>query len=212
MKNLDRFFNKLACAFIIVIAVIGCLEPLDNNILTSVPNQVVYAKKSKVRNKKVTAYSKNFNDSPVYKWSSPTASVYLNLTNKKLISASKEAISAWNNTNAFTFTETNNKKDANIVIDEVYDQDCNYAGYTTSHYYVKSGELVLAETKLNTYYLENHSPYDYSHDRIVNTVEHELGHAIGLKHDSGESVMYPTGSIYSIQKDDIQALKDLYNN
>lgn len=36
--------------------------------------------------------------------------------------------------------------------------------------------------RLNRYYLLN-SQYGYSYERIVNTAEHELGHAIGLEHN-----------------------------
>lgn len=121
-------------------------------------------------------------------------------------------ILTWNDTGAFTFVKTKNKKNADITVEQVYSPNTNYAGYTTFHYYVKSGLLFSADTKLNTYYLDNFSSYNYSYERVVNTVEHELGHAIGLKHNNGQSVMYPTGSIYPIQDIDIQNVKKLYAN
>ena len=43
-------------------------------------------------------------------------------------------------------------------------------------------------------------------------LEHELGHAIGLQHTNIASVMYPAGSYYSFQEQDINAARDLYKS
>ncbi len=80
---------------------------------------------------------------------------------------------------------------------------------TTYKYYSGIRSLYSAKVALNTYYLEN-SYYNYTQARIVNTVEHELGHAIGLDHRRGVTVMYPTGSIYSIQPKDVALVKKIY--
>lgn len=209
MKNIQHFLNKLVLALFTVIAVNGSFELLNNSISLNNSCQIVYAKKTK--KVKLAKKTKKVKASTEWRWQKPEATVYLNLDgNKNLLSASDEAIKAWNNTGAFTFVKTDNKKNADIVVEQIYNPNSDYAGYTTFHYYLKNGILFSADTKLNTYYLDNFSTYNYSYQRVVNTVEHELGHAIGLKHNTNQSVMYPTGSIYPIQSLDIQNVKKLY--
>lgn len=144
-------------------------------------------------------------------WAHPQASVYLNLKkNKQLRQAALEAISAWNKTGVFTFTLATHKKHAQIVISAINDSDTNAAGQTRTAYNPASKRLVKAKIQLNHFYLQN-PWYNYSHTRIVNTVEHELGHAIGLSHTHKVSVMYPAGSLYTIQPRDIHKVARLYH-
>ena len=89
------------------------------------------------------------------------------------------------------------------------DGETNAAGLTDTQYNSLTGHLLKATVSLNSYYLLNPS-YGYNNGRIVNTVEHELGHAIGLGHKDGISVMYPQGSFYTIQPSDVQDVKKLY--
>lgn len=139
----------------------------------------------------------------------PTANVYLDLSNVTLRSASIDALNAWNNTGAFTFRITQNKNDAQIIIKAMNDASTNAAGLTNTQYNSLTGHLIKATVKLNSYYLLNQY-YGYNMNRIVNTAEHELGHAIGLDHRDDVSVMYPQGSFYTIQPIDVQNVKKLY--
>ena len=140
----------------------------------------------------------------------PEASVYIDLKNQTLYNATITGIKTWNNTGAFDFKLTNTKKEAQIIIETMDDSDTNAAGLTDTEYNSLTGYLLHATVKLNSYYLLNPA-YNYSNDRIINTVEHELGHAIGLDHQNGISVMYPQGSFYTIQPSDVNNVKRLYH-
>lgn len=54
------------------------------------------------------------------------------------------------------------------------------AGEAESQTNLLTKRFTNVTVRLNRYYLLN-SQYGYSYERIVNTAEHELGHAIGLE-------------------------------
>ncbi|MCH4139219.1 MAG: matrixin family metalloprotease [Lactobacillus amylovorus] len=158
-----------------------------------------------------TDKTENDNSSETRVWSKPEANVYVDIKNNlQLRSAAIDAMNAWNRTGAFTFYQTYDKSRAQIVISTVDDSDTNAAGETATTYNPSTGHLLKADVHLNRYYLQNEW-YGYSNNRIVNTAEHELGHAIGLNHTNSVSVMYPKGSIYTIQPQDIQNVRKIYH-
>ena len=158
-----------------------------------------------------TDKTENDNSSETRVWSKPEANVYVDIKNDlQLRSAAIDAMNAWNRTGAFTFYQTDDKNRAQIVISTVDDSDTNAAGETATTYNPSTGHLLKADVQLNRYYLQNEW-YGYSNNRIVNTAEHELGHAIGLNHTNSVSVMYPKGSIYTIQPQDIQNVRKIYH-
>lgn len=145
-------------------------------------------------------------------WSKASANVFINISNNdELKNATRDAMENWNKTGAFTFNETNDRKQANITVEAIQDDTTSAAGVTNTSYNPLTNHLLNAQVKLNTYYLQN-SDYNYSYQRVVNTAEHELGHAIGLQHVNNQSVMYPAGSYYSIQQQDINAVRALYKS
>lgn len=145
------------------------------------------------------------------RWDQPNATIYIDTNNETFRSAYQEAIDSWNQTGAFTFQIINDKDKADIVATEMNDGNVSAAGEAESQTNLLTKRFTHVTVRLNSYYLLD-SRYAYSHERIVNTAAHELGHAIGLDHNEEESVMQSAGSFYSIQPIDIQAVKDLYQS
>lgn len=129
-----------------------------------------------------------------------------------MVAAYKEAITDWNNTGAFIFTLTDDASTADIVATDYSDANSQAAGLADSQTNVLTNRITHVDVKLNRYFLLN-SDFGYTHKRIVNTAEHELGHAIGLDHDDSKtSVMQSAGSYYGIQQVDIDTVHALYAN
>lgn len=144
------------------------------------------------------------------RWATNQATIYVNTNNPQLDAAANSAIQAWNQTGAFTFKRVDNQSKADIVVTTMNRSDSNAAGLTKTSSNSLTRKFMHATVYLNTYYLSDPS-YGYSQERIVNTAEHELGHAIGLDHTNSVSVMQPAGSFYTIQPTDVQAVQTLYS-
>lgn len=146
------------------------------------------------------------------RWSSNSANVYIETTDETLVSAYEEAINAWNATGAFTFNLVEDESSADIVATEYSDASSKAAGLAETETNALTNQITRVDVKLNTYYLLEND-YGYTHNRIVYTAEHELGHAIGLDHDDDEeSVMQSSGSYYGIQSVDIEKVNEIYNS
>ncbi|WP_219122796.1 M57 family metalloprotease [Streptococcus constellatus] len=145
------------------------------------------------------------------RWDKASATVYIETQDETFRSAYQEAIRAWNQTGAFTFQIVTDKNQANIVATEMNNSTVSAAGEAESKTNLLTKRFINVTVRLNRYYLLN-SQYGYSYERIVNTAEHELGHAIGLEHNEEKSVMQSSGSFYSIQAVDVQTVKELYQS
>ena len=144
------------------------------------------------------------------RWDQATARVYLDPEmDDTFIRAYEEALESWNQTGAFTFQLVTSEEEADILLTEMDDSTVSAAGEAESQTNVLTNRFKRVTVRLNRHYLLN-KQYNYSHQRIVNTAEHELGHAIGLDHTEEESVMQAAGSFYSIQERDIEAVRQLY--
>lgn len=164
---------------------------------------------NKAAPKQTTSKAEKTSDVTDGRWPENSSTIYVTLSNPTLRSAAEEAIRQWNQTGAFTFWQVQNKTDANIIVTAVVQQQNGAAGLTNTKTDAATGYLIHADIQLNAGYLLN-TGYGYSRQRIVNTAEHELGHAIGLQHTNVASVMQPAGSFYPIQPGDVQAVKQLY--
>lgn len=143
------------------------------------------------------------------RWKTARASIYIETQDPTLRQAYIEAIQHWNDTGAFTFELVNQAEGANIVATAMNDSSITAAGLAESEVNLLTKHFSRVTVKLNQHYLEN-PDYGYTFERIVNTAEHELGHAIGLDHNEAISVMQSSGSYYGIQPEDIAAVQALY--
>lgn len=144
-------------------------------------------------------------------WSSNEATIFIKAKTPEIVTAYKEAITSWNNTGAFNFLLTDDKLKANIIADERYEENvASPLGVTYSTYYVPTKQYNNATVYLNSFHVKNNY-YQKNGGKLLNTAQHELGHAIGLDHNSAvASVMEPKGGKTSIQPIDINNVKKLY--
>ncbi len=185
---------------------------LANTISTIATNITSYfsANSDDIANSLKDLSTDDFTYSSGSRWSSNSANVYIETTNETLIAAYEEAIEAWNVTGVFTFNLVSDESSADIIATDYSDASSKAAGVAETETNALTNRITHVDVKLNTYYLTEND-YGYTHNRIVYTAEHELGHAIGLDHDDDEqSVMQSSGSYYGIQDVDIQKVQELY--
>jgi hypothetical protein len=86
----------------------------------------------------------------------------------------------------------------------------NVAGYDKVQYNKATGKIISSEVRLNRAAFKK---YGYNTAEQTNVAEHELGHALGLDHNSkgSVSVMNPANRYYSIQGCDVKGMKKIYS-
>lgn len=161
----------------------------------------------------------------------PVRTVYLKMKPKSfLYQTMKQAMKAWNNTGAFTFKQVKRQRDANIIVTDIKRKDIPMPGIAfvkddVLHIDRKASKLNpvinLNPAFLNKSYVRKQlkdsgipaDQTDLAFSRWTLAIcEHELGHAIGLKHYKGAkpSVMKENPGV-PIKPVDVQNVRKLYH-
>ncbi|OFP47796.1 peptidase [Streptococcus sp. HMSC066E07] len=221
LRLIWRLVYSLALTALFLVGILYIMSPSKSSFSTTLQQDVsqiyryVSGQDSQLGvGQNVKDLTKQLSDNHVHqasgvRWDTASATVYIDTQDETFRSAYQEAIRTWNQTGAFTFQIVNDKSQANIVATEMNDGTVSAAGEAESQTNLLTKRFTNVTVRLNRYYLLN-SQYGYSYERIVNTAEHELGHAIGLEHNEEKSVMQSSGSFYEIQAVDVQAVKELY--
>ena len=221
LRLIWRLVYSLALTALFLVGILYIMSPSKSNFSTTLQQDVsqiyryVSGQDSQLGlGQNVKDLTKQLSDNHVHqtsgaRWDTTSATVYIDTQDETFRSAYQEAIRTWNQTGAFTFQIVNDKNQANIVATEMNSSTVSAAGEAESKTNLLTKRFTNVTVRLNRYYLLN-SQYGYSYERIVNTAEHELGHAIGLEHNEEKSVMQSAGSLYGIQAVDVQAVKELY--
>ena len=223
LRLIWRLVYSLALTALFLVGILYIMSPSKSSFSTTLQQDVsqiyryVSGQDSQLGvGQNVKDLTKQLSDNHVHqasgvRWDTASATVYIDTQDETFRSAYQEAIRAWNQTGAFTFQIVNDKNQANIVATEMNDGTVSAAGEAESQTNLLTKRFTNVTVRLNRYYLLN-IQYGYSYERIVNTAEHELGHAIGLEHNEEKSVMQSSGSFYGIQAVDVQAVKELYQS
>lgn len=208
MKN--KFLLKTVAALILITPAVS---PIVEN------SNVTFAAVKKSKSLKVKDIKK------------PVRTVYLKMKHSDyLYKTMKKAMNAWNDTGVFTFKQVKRQRDANIVVTDVGTKGIPMPGAE----FIKDDVLKIGRkaSKLNPVIYLNPSFLNKSYVQkqlkenglpesaasaafsrwSLAICEHELGHAIGLKHYKGtqNSVMKVNPSV-PIQKIDVQNVRRLYH-
>lgn len=208
LRLIWRLVYSIALTALFLVGILYIMSPSKSNFSTTLQQDVsqiyryVSGQDSQLGvGQNVKDLTKQLSDNHVYqtsgaRWDKASATVYIDAQDETFRSAYQEAIRTWNQTGAFIFQIVNDKNQANIVATEMNDGTVSATGEAESQTNLLTKRFTNVTVRLNRYYLLN-SQYGYSYERIVNTAEHELGHAIGLEHNEEKSVMQSAGSFYA---------------
>ena len=142
------------------------------------------------------------------RWPSTDINVYIDDgILKQYKTAYHIALKNWNKAKVVDFHIVSNRADANITLTQ-HNSNEDYSGIT----YTSTANDTLTDA---TVYFNDTKVQNSDLASLVTIAEHELGHAIGLKHDTADknTLMNPTiDSSIHLDKITIDTAKQLYKN
>ncbi|MFD1456372.1 matrixin family metalloprotease [Levilactobacillus lanxiensis] len=158
------------------------------------------------------AATKNPTPANKYRYAAKKASYYNKSTSAYYRSIWTAARKSWNNSKAFKWSTTKNKKSRTFTT-SVAKNSGIWTNATGMAYngmsYDKTGHQTGAAMYLNRTVLKK---YKYNKKQRTNVAIHEMGHALGLSHNqSGSiSVMNPANRVHPLRNVDIRGAKKVY--
>lgn len=137
-------------------------------------------------------------------WTSMHLAVYAATENPYYLYLIKTAMDKWNNTGATSLFLTNDKTNANIIVNVLNNMSDDIAAQTINGN-PKTGEIFnQIQIQINSKQIYQSMTEQYF---ALVTIEHEFGHALGLNHRTGRSVMN-NQELHEITKLDAQAISN----
>lgn len=156
------------------------------------------------------AATKSITPSLAYRYKQNNAYYYDLSTSDYYKDVWNTATAAWKK-NGFTWKKAANHSKTTV---SSYSDDTSsglkYAGYAQVSYDLKTGKIISSKVRLNRAVFKK---YGYTKAEQINVAEHELGHALGLDHNSSGSVsvMNPANRSYSIKSCDVKGMEKIYS-
>ena len=142
-----------------------------------------------------------------YRYKYKTAYYYDKSISDHYKSVWSQAINAWKNKGFAWKKAADHSK---TTLSSYAGNDTSVAGYDTVNYNKSTGQIISSDVRINR---TTFKKWNYSTSDQVHVAEHELGHALGLNHNSvgSISVMNPANRYYPIEDCDVRGMNKRYS-